>query len=317
LTEKNFAVNHPVKQSNESVLLLRSFSSKGLTILCVIANGGTSKDAAKQARCSKQNVSYWIGKFKKLGLIRLTVTDVFKLYELTSYGQTVFTTSGEPMVFEDFPLKFEILRHETKDIAWEKLGDPLNWEKLGVKLGGVRVEKNLGKKPHIIIHSGQVFGCDVDGLRVDVGRIIENVRSILCNEFGMVLSDVGVPIRKPTTQFYSKEAKQFHKKLGNMKFNEVTSLDDSPPSPSLPRPSHPHLEFSNEEKARNWASRGDNIVRMLNDVTVMNQKIDSLTEVVNNMVISVGRLTDTLSKLLAPQDSGENRNPPIPKSVYE
>ena len=60
------------------------------------------------------------------------------------------------------------------------------------------------------------------------GRIVERVHMVLDNKFGMVLSDIGVPLHDPITRFYSEEAKELVK-LGTTIVQDVGSIDESPP----------------------------------------------------------------------------------------
>ena len=61
------------------------------------------------------------------------------------------------------------------------------------------------------------------------GRIVERVRMVLENRFGMmILTDVGVPLHQPITRFYSEEARELVK-LGTTIVQDVGSIDESPP----------------------------------------------------------------------------------------
>jgi DNA-binding MarR family transcriptional regulator len=316
MAEKNFAVNHTVKQSSESALLLDSLPATAIKILSVLANGGTARDAAKQTGTTKQNVSQWIKKLIKLGLLRLQVKDVFKLYSLTPYGQAFTTTSGEAMVFEDYAVKFAVLQDETKRIDWVKLGDPLNWEKLGVRIGGVRVVKT---SQSVIIHPGKMYGHDLDALKVDAGRVIEHVRSILVNEFGMKLGDVGVPLHDAITRFYSDEAKEDIKN-GTVNVEGVGSIDASPPEKI------PHEEYNGVERAKERLLLPDR-VKTVNDkvdqieqqMITLTNSVDRLADSMTNIADSVRKLTETFSSLLLkePERDTSKHNTAIPKNLYE
>ena len=50
-----------------------------------------------------------------------------------------------------------------------RLGRPRNWEKLGVKIGNVRVVRT---SKSIIVHPGRLRGFDVDELLMLSGRIV-------------------------------------------------------------------------------------------------------------------------------------------------
>ena len=128
---------------------------------------------------SKSNVNYWKNKFLNIGALRLVKTDVFKEYALPAYGSTILTTSEngispEVCVLEDQAIKFEVINWGNIDrLDWRKLGRPRKWEKLGIKIGNIRVVR---PSRSIIIHPGRLRGFDVDELLLLSGRIIERVR---------------------------------------------------------------------------------------------------------------------------------------------
>ena len=225
------AVKEAVKQSNETLLLVGSLSPIAIKILEVIKAGGTARDAAKQCGCSKQNVSYWIKRLIQAGLIRLQTRDVFKVYSLTTSGQTIFAGSdsnGEVVVLEDDAVKFRVVENlkrwgcrsclERKEkcsmprtglveyctVFWKKLGDPNNWEKLGHKLGSVTVELHTGlgashTESNVIIHPGKFVGYKPEQLRVDSGMAVQKCKDILELQFQMILSEEGVSLFSEST----------------------------------------------------------------------------------------------------------------------
>ena len=147
---------------------------------------------AKAVCCSRSNVSNWKDKFVNMGALRLQVRDVVHIYRLTRYASKILTKSEgffpEVCCLEDHAVRFRVLEWERVPIEWKRLGRPRNWEKLGVKIGNVRVVRTTKS---IIIHPGRLRGFDVDELLMLSGRIVERVRMVLENRFGMVLSDVG------------------------------------------------------------------------------------------------------------------------------
>ena len=125
-------------------------------------------------------------------------------------------------------------------LNWKRLGRPRNWEKLGVKIGNVRVVRT---SKSIIIHPGRLRGFDVDELLILSGRIVERVKMVLENRFGLILSDVGVPLHQPITRFYSEEAGELVK-LGTTIVEDVGSIDNSPPERV------PHEEYIGKDLAK-------------------------------------------------------------------
>jgi hypothetical protein len=140
---------------------------------------------------------------------------------------------------EDFAVKFVVLEGEKCRIDWRRLGCPRNWVKLGVDIGGVKVVRT---SRHVIIHPGRLWGFSTTELKVEAGRIIERVKMVLENRFGMVLSADGVPLRKPIYEFYSRAAAEISR-YGTFNVVGVGSINKSPPSRV------PHEEYV-EEVAR-------------------------------------------------------------------
>jgi hypothetical protein len=136
----------------------------------------------------------------KLLALRLVKNDVFKEYALTAYGSNILTTSEtgaspEVCVLEDQAIKFEVINWGNIDrLDWRKLGRPRNWEKLGIKIGNIRV---VHTSRSLIIHPGRLQGFDVDELLLLSGRINERVRMILENRFNITLTDNGTPLTTP------------------------------------------------------------------------------------------------------------------------
>ena len=129
-----------VQRFNKSIELLEPLPEKAQKILAVLGADGVASEAVRIAKCVKSNVSYWKDRFIKAGALRLKQDGIVKYYELTPYGSKLLTGSdGElrlPVVFEDHALKFRVLRRERCRVDWEKLGEPRNWRKLGVLIGG-------------------------------------------------------------------------------------------------------------------------------------------------------------------------------------
>ena len=121
-----------------------------------------------------------------------------------------------------------------------RLGRPRNWEKLGVKIGNVRVVRT---SKSIIVHPRRLRGFDVDELLMLSGRIVERARMVLENRFGLILDDVWVALHQPVTRFYSEEAGELVK-LGTTIVEDVGSIDNSPPERV------PHEEYVGKDLAK-------------------------------------------------------------------
>ena len=288
-----------VKQLNTSFKLLESLPPRGLEILEKLGAGNTASDVAKSCGCSKANITYWKNKLLDMRALRLQTSDAVKLYSLTPYGSKILARSDrlcdEVVVLEDHAVKFGVVEDEKVRLDWRKLGSPRNWEQLGVRIGTVRVEKHVGLTRSIIIHPGRLKGFDVDELEVDAGRIVERVKMVLENRFGMVLTDEGVPLHKPITRFYSKEAKE-DVKHGTVIVEGVGSIDESPPEKV------PHEEYEGKERAKARLLLPDSVKRL-------EMKVDSLTKITESLATSTTRLVDLLQSVLQPsQPSGPEKD---------
>ena len=242
-------------------------------ILGVLGAGGVAAEAVRIAGVVKSDVSYWKDRFIIAGALVLRESQdqktlgkprkdqrfsagCPKYYDLTPYGSKLLTGSeGElrlPVVFEDHPCKFGVLKWERKGsdgcsvIDWKHLGSPRNWVKLGFRVTGVRVVKT---SKSVIVHPGPLAGFNVDQLEVDSGRIIERVRYILEVQFGMQLSDDCEFLHGPMWQVFRPESREWIKQGGKVKIEGEAALDASK-KPWLKRLSGvPHLEFRDKRDA--------------------------------------------------------------------
>ena len=218
-------------------------------------------------------MNYWKNKFVNIGALRLVKTDVFKEYALTAYGSTILTTSEtginpEACILEDQPIKFKVLAWGNIDkLDWKKLGRPRNWEKLGVKIGNIRVVRT---SKSVIIHPGRLRGFDVDELLMLSGRIIERVRMILENRFNITLSDVGSSLHQPITRFYSKEAKELVK-FGTTIVENIGSIDNSPPERI------PHEEYIGKDLAKARLLMPLKLIQLEKKVEAIEKKVTLLS----------------------------------------
>jgi len=270
-----------VKQLNKPFELL---GATGLKVLEKLGAGSTATETAKVLGCSKPNIAYWKNKLVAMGALRLQVADVMKYYQLTPYGSKILARSekkvSETVLLEDHAIKFAIVEHEKCRIDWRKLGDPRNWEQLGAKVFGVKVEKT---SRHVIIHPGKLRGFDVDELEVEAGRIVERVKLVLSARFGMVLSDEGVALHKPVYRFYSEEAKE-DVKYGTCIIEGMSSTDNSPPERI------PHEEYTGKERAKARQLLPDSVRRL-------ETKIDTLIQTDQRLADSVGKLVDFFKQI--------------------
>jgi hypothetical protein len=211
--------------------------------------------------------------------------------------------------------------------------------KLGVRLGKVRVVLNLGLEPTVVIHPGQMKGFNVDELEMDAARVVERVRLVLEERFGMVLSDVGEPLRKPRFRIYRPECHAWIES-GSVEVNSDRALDASPTHDKQDVLSgRPHLEYASKRHARIAAAfpvaydAGKNLGRAAVDFPLtlesLEVKVDLLcsqvaflvgenarkSAVVERLTAANERLVDVLSKIFgledAAADSGEAAKRPV------
>ena len=241
-----------------------------------LGSGMIARDVSFSVPCSKSTVNYWKDKFVNMGALRLFKIDVFKEYALTAYGSNILTTretgvSPEVCVLEDQAIKFEVINWGNIDrLDWRKLGSPRNWEKLGVKIGNIRVVRTSRS---LIVHPGRLRGFDIDELLLLSGRIIKRVRMILENRFNITLTDNGTSLHQPITRFSSQEAKQLIK-YGTTIVENIRSIDNNPPEKI------PNEEYTGKDLAKQ---------RLLMPIKITNRenKIEEINIKLNNLVHSI------------------------------
>jgi hypothetical protein len=295
LADKGGGRVRPVRRVRDGFLTLGDFalglSEKGRLILKLLGAGNCARDVAVAVCCSKSTVSYWKDRFVGAGALRLVVKDVFKEYALTAYGSKILTTSEnrippEVCCLEDYAIKFRVLDWGRADqLDWRRLGRPRNWEKLGVKIGNVRVVRT---SKSVIVHPGRLRGFDVDELLMLSGRIVERVKSVLEGYFGLVLEEPGVPVHEPITRFYSEEAGELVK-LGTTVVEGVGSIDNSPPERV------PHEEYIGKDLAK---------ARLLMPLRLkcLETRVESLSSEVHELVCV---LRDALHRSICAEDSSQ------------
>jgi hypothetical protein len=303
LTSKRKSAVRPVRRVRDGFLTLGDFalglSEKARMILKLLGAGNCARDVAKAVCCSKSTVSYWKDRFVGAGALRLVVKDVFKEYALTSYGSKILTTSEngippEVCCLEDYAIKFKVLDWGNADrLDWRRLGRPRNWEKLGVKIGNVRVVRT---SKSVIIHPGRLRGFDVDELLMLSGRIVERAKGILEGYFDLVLQEPGVQLHEPVTRFYSEEAGELVK-LGTTVVEGVGSIDNSPPERV------PHEEYVGKDLAK---------ARLL-----MPLKLAKLEQKMENIDDRMANLGDNMSELVSAVNAAliSNRSGELPSQV--
>jgi hypothetical protein len=264
-------------------------------------------EIADHGHFSKQKVNYWTRKYLKQGLIREKSIGKPKFYDLTAVGQTILTRSEgsfvQPCIMEDYPVKFQLVK-DRSCLPWEKLGDPRNWEKLGVHIGNVRVEKT---SQSIIIHTGQLSGFNPHYLLVEAGQIIALVRAILQDK-GVELGSFGLPQHDPIYKFYNQAAEVLNHLFGTVNTKDG-SLDHSPPDDIS------HMEFRTAETAANFLAMPNRVAKMEQRQVKQDERdiksderlsrIELLAEKFVNAIEKLTGTEDSAPKVLKPHDSRE------------
>jgi hypothetical protein len=247
-----------VQKFNEDFELLGNLSPTGLKILGILGADGVAAEAQRMLGCVKSNITYWKNKLVKGGALRLRCDGVIKYYELTELGSKLLAGSEGsvqlPILFEDRPVKYKVVRREQTRLDWGKLGEPRNWRQMGVKLGEVRVvlHDRLGvnhDEANVIIHPGQIKG--FSSLEVFEGsvRVVERTRIILEAKFGMLFEGDGVVVGKPRYHVYRPEAKSWMA-AGCVEIEGLGSLDASGTHDKQdPLNGKPHVEYDSAELA--------------------------------------------------------------------
>jgi hypothetical protein len=253
-------------------------------ILGVLGADGVAGEACAAAGVTKQAVWYWkewfVAQSALVPRLEESSRDLHKpwkerkvgpgyphYFDLTPYGKTLLTGSDArlhfPVVLEDRPMLFRVLRRETLRIDWAKCGDVRHWRKMDTSLLGVTVELHLGLGSdhvgaNVEIHPGPMKGYNVDLLEMDAARVIERVRFLLECKFGMVLSADGwFPKNKsgesgPRILVYRPEAKGWVP-VATVDIPGVAALDASRKKSKGgvrdPLSGEAHFEFSDKRDA--------------------------------------------------------------------
>ena len=276
-------------------------SQTALAILRELAEGSPQSVIAKTTPFSIRVINYWASKFLKNKLIREKGHGKPRIFELTGFGNAFLTRCergfSEPCMLEDYPLKFRVLQDAGR-VNWKKLGDPNNWIKLDFKVHGIRVEKNLGLQPTLVIHTGQLSGFDPDALLVEAGAIVALVRARLL-DLGVVTDDVGIPLRKAWFKTYTPEAEELNQS-GTVQ-TEDGQIDHSPPDKIA------HEERGYEQQ-KNYMAMPRQIQQQSHDIADLNEKFSRLTDVVSGLLDLGNRIATALG------DVSQPRGLPLPQN---
>jgi len=285
------------KKQLDDLAVSLTLSPRGQKILDLLGAGNALSRVAKSVGISKATMTYWLKKFKRLGLIQLQSKDVLHTYSLTPLGSTFITRCedgdgvGLVVELEDFRVKFEVLEWEKYAIEWRKLGSPRNWQRFSANLGGVFVERT---SKSVIVHTGRLKGWNPYELCAYAGQICERVRTVLETRFGMVLKE-GVPIQKvPRFHVNDPAAKEIIKEL-NVEVNGVGAIDASPPS------KEPHVEFNGPILASQYLTMPLKLADMVEKVDCIQAELQDIKAgmlpVLRAWSIVGNRLLDVIAKL--------------------
>jgi DNA-binding transcriptional ArsR family regulator len=219
-------------QSEQFVRTACGLSDRGKRILELLGAGRPPSVVAEAIGINRSSMSRWVKKLRRLGFIRLlpqSVKGSWNFYELTEEGSKFLTGSEEDrlvIVLEDYPVKFEVVSWGRADcLAWEKLGEPRNWVKLGFKVGGVRVVRTSRS---VIVHPGRLRGDNSWNLVFVASRECDRVARWLAQRVDMVLRP-GEPVKRPTFQVYDQLAEMVTSSF-SFKNQDGEGADRSPPA---------------------------------------------------------------------------------------
>jgi hypothetical protein len=290
-------VKKKLKNNPRRFVLGYRLAAVGKVVLRQLAEGNSQAEVAINLQFSKPRVNYWVRKFLRQGFLREKNYGRPKQYELTALGTKLLTTGDRefplPCVMEDYPFKYALVRDLSR-IEWEKLGEPRNWEKFGIHVGEVRVEKTSRS---IIIHTGQLSGFDPDDLLFQAGQVNALVKAIL-QDRGVVVAAVGLPLHKPIFKFYTPEAEVVHRVFGNVS-TENGTIDESPPD-KLPHQEH------DREAARDFLDLGPRVKNLAErqkaleaQVAGIDSKLDRITKTQEQIVHLQERFTAAFEQIAA------------------
>jgi len=271
---------------NRAIFGLRySLSRDALKILKLLGQGSTQVEVSETTPFTKQKVNYWALKFLRNGLLKIKCDGKPKFYEWTALSLKILTRSENGVLqlcmMEDYPVKFRLIK-DGSNFSWEKLGEPRNWEKLGIHIGNVRVVKT---SQNVIIHTGQIAAVDPDHALVEAGSIIGAVKAVL-KSHGIVLYPVGIPLRQSIYKFYTEEAEILHRLFGNVSTEDGT-IDASPP-----------YKIPHEEYTRNAAVNRLLMPKRLKRMEERQVRIEErLTNIEDRIVSSLERMTQAFEDL--------------------
>lgn len=274
---------------NRAIFLLRQVSSRdALLILDSLSKGNSQKKVADQTSFSKQKVFYWKQIFLANKLIRLEIDGKPKIYRVTALGQKTLTRGEKGgfnhCIMEDYQMKFRLIKDSSR-LDWKKLGEPRNWEKLGIKVGKVRVEKTT---QNIIIHSGQVVGVHPSHAMIEAGSIIGVVFGFL-KSHGVVMDPVGLPSRQPIFKFYTPEAEELYRLYG-VTITDKGTIDNSPPDKI------PHEEYP-RNAAVDKLTMPSRVVRMEDRQVKIEERLKNIEAVEDRIVTALEKLADGFERL--------------------
>jgi len=113
--------------------------------------------------------------------------------------------------------------------------------------------------------------------------------------FGMVLSDVAVPLHQSITRFYSEEARELVKLLGTTIVKDVGSIDESPPEKIA------HEEYHGRDLGKARLLMPLNVRRLEKRLGSVEEKVGKLSSDVHELVGVLKEVLNARSKTGVPE----------------
>jgi len=273
-------------------------TDNGIMVLKELADGLSQAEIAKKTPLTKKGVNYWVKKLVNFKCVKVLYEGRPQYYRITPLGLALLTRSETTSfcLLEDYPSKYPLIADHS-NIAWEKLGQPQNWIKLGFKVGDITVVKT---SQNVIIHTGQIAGKSELACAEHAGAIKYGVKAWL-QSHGVLMGDVPVDVKKPMFQFFSKEAEILHEHFGNV-VTEDGKIDNSPHD-NDPKQRIPHEEYD-RQTAINKIGEANTIARI-------ECKLDNLINITEKLTDSVLKLANSADKTETPKPVEPLREQPL------
>lgn len=259
-----------------------------MPLLEMIGNGSRAVDIARTLDKSKSLISYYIQKAEKLGYIKESTRDVFKLLELTHAGKDFLERceKGNPTPFsslrlENIIFKADVIEIPTIPVDWKKIRMH-NWAQFQSKVDNISVKLNMGNKPTLELLPSAVNSDNFYDLIVAVVYDCINVIRSLQEHFGIKLGRLYVSSR-PEWVCHYPIARGFSKHNGQIKYERLAMINAS-------KPRHiGEFEFPDPRSLLDYIMMPKRVVAIEQDVEQIKSKVEEIKQLL--LLLSQPRTT--------------------------